>query len=98
MKKVTKPKTKIVATGRKFNAKQMEAKAGDLLPKHLANIESVLIVLEGECVLALDGTDHVLKQGDSFIVPPEIEHQIRVIEDFKAVHVMTNDIEFKFFN
>jgi quercetin dioxygenase-like cupin family protein len=97
MEKVTKPKVRLLATGKKFVAKQMEANAGDLLPKHLASIESVMIVLEGECVLALAGTEHVLKQGDSFIVPPEIEHQIRAIEDFKAIHVMTKDIEFKFF-
>lgn len=97
MEKVTKPNVRLLAKGEKFNAKQMQAKAGELLPKHIANIESVLIVMEGECVLALDGTDHVLKQGDSFIVPPKIEHQIRAVDDFKAIHVMTNDIEFKFF-
>ncbi len=97
MEKVTKPRVRLLATGEKFKAKQMEAKAGDLLPKHIASIESVLIVLEGECVLALAGTDHVLRPGDSFIVPSKIIHQIRAIEDFKAVHVMTNDIEFEFF-
>ena len=97
MEKVTKPRIKLLAKGGKFTAKQMEAKSGDLLPKHIASIESVLIVLEGACVLALAGTNHSLKQGDSFIVPPEIEHQIRAIEDFKAVHVMPNDIEFQFF-
>ncbi|MGB3342867.1 MAG: cupin domain-containing protein [Aequorivita sp.] len=98
MKTVTKPKIKLLATGEKFNAKQMEAKAGELLPKHIATIESVLVVLEGACVLSIDGKDHELKQGDSFIVPPKIKHQIRAIEDFKAVHVMTNDIQFKFFD
>lgn len=97
MKKATNPIVKLLAQGEKFNAKQMQAKAGDLLPKHTASIESVLIVLEGECVLTLDGTDHVLKQGDSFIVPSKIVHQIQVVKDFKAVHVMTNDIEFEFF-
>ncbi len=97
MKTVTKPTVKQLAKGEKFQAKQMEAKAGDLLPKHLATIESVLVVLMGECVLTLAGTEHSLRQGDSFIVPPKIEHQIRAIKDFKAVHVMTNDIEFKFF-
>lgn len=96
MKSVTNPTVKPLAKGEKFQAKQMQAKAGALLPKHIASIESVLIVLEGECVLNLDGTDHSLRQGDSFIVPSAIEHQIRVIEDFKAVHVMTNDIKFKF--
>lgn len=97
MKKITKPNVKLLATGEKFKAKQMGAMAGELLPKHFATIESVLIVLEGKCILTLAGTDYILRQGDSFIVPPEIEHQIRAIEDFKAVHVMTNDIQFKFF-
>ena len=46
MKKVTKPKVRPLVTGEKFNAKQMEAKAGDLLPRHTASIESVLIVME----------------------------------------------------
>lgn len=98
MRKVTKPKVELLARGTQFHAKQMEAKSGELLPKHIATIESVLIVLEGECVLELEDKEHVLKRGDSFIVPPEIEHQISVVQDFKAVHVMTNDIKFKFFN
>ncbi|MGB3526888.1 MAG: cupin domain-containing protein [Flavobacteriales bacterium] len=95
---VTKPKIRTLATGKKFTAKQMEAKAGDLLPKHLANMESVLTVTQGECVLALAGTDHVLNQGDSFIVPPDIEHQIRAVQDLKAVHVMPSGIEFEYFD
>src|SRR5690554_1362878 len=97
MQKVTKPTVRLLAQGEKFNAKQMQAKAGELLPKHTASIESVLIVLEGECVLTLDGIEHVLKQGDSFIVPSKILHQIQVVKDFRAVHVMTKDIEFEFF-
>jgi len=95
---VTKPRIKLLATGKNFTAKQMEAKAGELLPKHVANLESVLTVTQGECVLALAGTDHVLKQGDSFIVPPDIVHQIRAVQDLKAVHVMPTGIEFKFFD
>lgn len=98
MKKVTKPKVRSLARGEKFNAKQMEAKAGDLLPRHRANIESVLIVMEGECIIELDGTNNTLKQGDSFIVPPEMEHQITAVKDFKAIHVMTNDIVFDYFD
>ena len=96
MKKVTKPKVRPLVTGKKLNAKQMEAKAGDLLPRHTASIESVLIVMEGECSIELVGTNHTLKQGDSFIVPAEIEHQITAIKDFRAIHVMTNDIVFDF--
>lgn len=97
MKKVTNPKVTLLAKGEKFTVKQMEAKAEELLPKHTASVESVLVVLEGECVLRLGATDHILKQGDSFVVPAIIEHQIRAIKNFKAVHVMTNDIKFEFF-
>lgn len=97
MKTVTQPKVRLLARGELFEAKQMEAKSGELLPKHLATIESVLVVLEGVCVLTLGDDEHTLRQGDSFIVPSDIVHQIMVKEDFKAVHVMTKDIEFKFF-
>ncbi len=96
MTEVTQPRIVQLANGERFNAKQMEAGAGDLLPKHIASIESVLVVLNGECVLSIAGTDHVLKPGDCFVVPPDVEHQIRVIEDLRAVHVMTNDIRFTF--
>lgn len=98
MEKVTKPTVRLLSKGEQFNAKQMQAKAGELLPKHIANIESVLIVMEGECVLALAGKEYTLKSGDTFIVPPKIKHQIRAIKDFKAIHVMTNNIEFEFFD
>lgn len=98
MDKITKPNIKPLAQGTEFNAKQMSAKGGDLLPAHTASLESVLVILEGECVLTIAGKENTLKPGDSFIVPPKIKHQIRAIEDFKAVHVMSNDIEFEFFN
>lgn len=97
MKRIKNPNIKLLAKGERFEAKQMQAKAGELLPKHNASMESVLIVMEGECVLNLDETEHNLNAGDSFIVPPAIIHQIKAVSDFKAVHVMTNDIKFKFF-
>ena len=97
MENVTKPKVKILASGGKLAAKQMQAKAGDLLPKHLANVESILFIHEGECILKINGEDKLLKQGDAFIVPPETKHQIKVITDFKGVHFMPINIEFQYF-
>ncbi len=97
MKKVTQPNVRLLATGEEFVVKQMEARAGDLLPNHRASLESVLVVLEGECVLSLSGTDHSLSEGESFVVPPEIGHQIGVIRDLKAIHVMPKGIRFDFY-
>ena len=98
MEKVTKPTVKTLTTGTKLIAKQMQANAGELLPAHLASVESILLVQEGECILNINDKDHVLKQGDAMVVPPGIKHQIKVIKDFKAVHFMPKEIEFKFFD
>ena len=97
MKTVISPKVMLLAKGEEFSVKQMEAKAQDLLPKHLATAESVLVILEGECILTIEDNEHRLTQGDNFVVPAKIEHQIRAIKNLKALHVMPNDIKFEFF-
>jgi quercetin dioxygenase-like cupin family protein len=98
MEKITNPIIKTLASGNQLIAKQMKANAGELLPAHLANLESILLVQEGECIIKLNDKDYALKQGDAFVVPPEIKHQIKINTDFKAVHFMPKEIKFKFFN
>lgn len=98
MEKVTKPKIKTLASGSKLVAKQMQANAGELLPAHLANKESILVIQEGECTFIMNDVEQVLQQGDAIVVPQEIKHQIKANTDFKAIHFMPNDIEFEFFN
>lgn len=95
--KVTPPKVKTLATGDKLIAKQMRANAGDLLPEHLANLESIVLIQEGECIFKMNDKETILKQGDSIIVPPNVKHQIKVTVDFKAVHFMPKEIQFEFF-
>lgn len=97
MEKITNPKVSTLASGAKLLAKRMQAKAGDLLPEHLANMESILFIEEGECILRIHGEDKLLRQGDAFIVPPEIKHQIKAETNFKGVHFMSINIKFQFF-
>lgn len=97
MKKVTPPRVRTLATGKNLIAKQMQGKSGDLMPKHLANVESIVFVHEGECLFHMDGEATPLKPGDSLVVPPQAKHQIEVVSDFKGVHFMPKDIEFEFF-
>lgn len=98
MEKVTQPTVKTLASGSKLIAKQMQANAGELLPAHLANVESILLIQEGECIFKMNAKDKVLKQGDVIIVPPDTKHQIKANHDFKAVHFMPKAIKFEFFN
>ena len=98
MEKVTPPKVKTLATGTKLVAKQMQANAGELLPAHLANLESILLIQEGECIFNMNDIEKVLKQGDAMVVPPGIKHQIKAVTNFKAIHFMPVNIKFEFFN
>lgn len=97
MENITNPKVKLLASGSKLVAKQMLAKAGDLLPMHLANLESILFIHKGECVLHINNEEKQLKPGDAFIIPKDIKHQIRVKSDLKGIHFMPKEIEFQFF-
>lgn len=96
MPRVTKPKVTPLQKGSAFATKQMEAKAGDLLPRHKANLESVLIVIGGECNFELEGVTQNLKAGEHIIVPKEAWHQIEAVKDLKAIHMMPKDIKFDF--
>lgn len=98
MKKSVKPKVRALSKGENLLAKEMSANAGDLLPKHLANAESVLVVIAGEGIMHINHQETTLKPGVAFNVPANVKHQIEAKSDFKAVHVMPNDIQFEFFN
>ena len=98
MEKVTKPNVTDMALGKNLIAKQMQAEAGALLPKHLADVESILFIHEGECNLNMNEEDIALKKGDGYVIPPDTKHQIKVITDFKGLHFMPVGIKFEFFD
>lgn len=85
-----------LAEGALFVTKQMQAGAGISLPRHRASVESVLVVTDGKCVVRLEGTEHILMPGESFVVPADVWHQIRADPHFTAVHIMPKEIRFEF--
>lgn len=82
--------------GSLFTVKQMHGTEGTAFPGHTASIESVLVVVEGRCTIAFAESSHELGAGDTFVVPADKWHQITGDPDFKAVHVMPNEIRFDF--
>ena len=96
MEKISKPRVKSLGEGATLTVKQMKANAGELLPKHSASHESVLVVVAGECIFHLSDTEQVLAAGDTLVIPPGIKHQIKASEDFTAIHIMPSDIEFDY--
>ena len=96
MIQVSPANVKPLGEGKNLVTKQMRAKAGQLLPKHMATVESALVVVQGECAMMLGQEDHILVQGSSLIIPAEVWHQIRATEDFTAIHIMPKGIKFEF--
>lgn len=97
MKNITPPKVRTLATGTELITKQMQGKAGDWMPEHLADLESMVFVHEGSCHFHMNGEAIELKAGDAISVPANVRHQIEVLADFKGVHFMPKEIKFKFF-
>ena len=97
MEKKVIPNVTELAIGTDFAAKQMQAKAGELMPNHQASSESILFVYEGECLLNIGGKQTVLKPGEAMVIPKLVNHQIKAITDYKGVHFMPKDIKFEFF-
>ncbi len=54
---------------------------GDAVPEHTHQVEEVLVVTEGECVVEVDGRQHTVRAGDAVIVTPGAAHAIRQRSD-----------------
>lgn len=82
--------------GSLFTTKRMEGTSGVSMPRHRSSIESVLVVTDGQCIIQFDDEHHALTEGESFVVPADVWHQVVANPDFKAVHVMPKEIRFEF--
>ena len=63
---------------------------GSTAPKHSHAGEHLGFVLEGTCILQVDGQDYTVRQGDVALVPPNSEHEWRSNSDAKAAWLVFN--------
>ena len=97
MEKVIIPNVTVLASGKEFVAKQMQANAREIMPIHHADLESILFIYEGECILKINNKEVLLKSGEACTIPPLVKHQIKAVTDYKGIHFMPNCIKFEFF-
>ncbi|MCZ6701961.1 MAG: cupin domain-containing protein [Ignavibacteria bacterium] len=60
-------------------------KAGSSLPAHSHPHEQISSMIKGEFELTVDGTPHILKPNDVFIIPSGISHSGKAITDCKII-------------
>ncbi len=61
---------------------------GQGLSEHTAPFDVVVQILDGEAQISIAGTSHLLKQGDTIIMPANIPHALHAKERFKMLLTM----------
>ena len=62
--------------------------AGQGLSQHTAPFDAFIQVIDGEMVLNVEGTDHRIKAGESFIIPSGALHSVKAEQRFKMIITM----------
>lgn len=97
MNNSNKPEMTPLSNGETFKTLNITAKSGMEMPLHHSTKEAVIVVLKGEAILEMPDGEHILSQGNTFIVPAMVEHSLKIKTDFHAIAIMENTsaIQFK---
>jgi quercetin dioxygenase-like cupin family protein len=96
MKAIRKPQLTPLGKGVSIKTLQVTGLSGMIMPPHHSTKEAVIVVLEGQALLKMPGSKHLLKEGFSFIIPAGEEHTLTIQQDFKAIAIMAVDSEINF--
>jgi quercetin dioxygenase-like cupin family protein len=61
---------------------------GQGLSEHTAPYDALVQIADGKALIVIDGKEHPLSKGDSIIMPANIKHAVRAVEDFKMILTM----------
>lgn len=61
---------------------------GQGLSAHTAPFDAMVQVLDGEAEIKINGEPHLVKQGESIIMPANITHALFAVEKFKMLLTM----------
>ncbi len=61
------------------------------ISEHTAPFDAVATILDGECKIRLSGVVHLLKEGETIIMPAHAPHALTAITPFKMMLVMIRE-------
>lgn len=79
----------VLASGDKSMLTKMNYKNGDKVPFHSHPNEQCGYVISGEHIIRINKTTEVLKPGDSYVIPMDVDHAWEVIEGGEVIDVFT---------
>ena len=68
---------------------KMNYKLGDEVPPHSHPNEQSGYVISGEYIIEFNENKEILKSGDSYCIPENVEHKWRVIKAGEVIDVFT---------
>ena len=80
-----------------FQVVKIELSSGANMKRHIATSEACLLVEEGSALLIYAGETYELNKGETFIIPANEQHLLRIINDFKAWIILENGAEIRYF-
>jgi len=79
----------VLAVGEKSMVTKMKYKSGNKVPMHSHPNEQCGYVISGEYLIKYGQIEEVIKQGDSYSIPENVEHSFIVIEAGEIIDVFT---------
>ena len=67
----------------------VRVKANSPLPEHAHPHEQVMNLIEGEFLFTVDGVEHQMKAGESYLIPSNVPHSAKSITDCYIIDVFT---------
>jgi len=61
---------------------------GEGLSEHTAPFDALVVVLDGEAEVSIDGAPYTVRAGESLLLPAHHPHALRAAERFKMMLVM----------
>jgi quercetin dioxygenase-like cupin family protein len=61
---------------------------GEALSEHTAPFDAVIQVVDGKGEITIGGTPYIVNTGETIIMPANISHAVKAIENFKMVLTM----------
>jgi len=61
---------------------------GQRLSEHKAPFDAMVQVVEGQAEIVIDSVPHIVRSGESIIMPANVTHAVNAVEKFKMVLTM----------
>jgi quercetin dioxygenase-like cupin family protein len=80
---------KMLAWGDKTSLGEFKLEEGTIVPTHSHPHEQTGYMISGKMTFTIDGEDYETRPGDSWSIPGNVEHSVKVHEDSLVIEVFS---------